>query len=308
MAYIPPNQNGQANMANSAPVVVASDQSDLPIVYGNAVTQTYNVAGVITINTILLTIDLQKYRGVSIQCTSMGTAGVVTPEWSNNNATWVAATIFTAAGASAATFNGAGLWNVQKQARYLRLRLSTATTAGTTTIYTEAYQTTPQAWLATAPVSQSGTWTVQPGNTANTTAWLANPLTPAVTTTGDTGAKTATGNGATITNATSKGAHIVVNMGAVTGTTPTCTIKVQGSADGGTTWYDIPSANTASLTATGVYGIMIYPGLAAVAGTTTSGTTAQVNSALPRTWRIVWTIGGTTPSFTITNVQVSYLI
>ena len=27
-------------------------------------------------------------------------------------------------------------------------------------------------WQATQPVSQSGTWTVQPGNTANTTAWL----------------------------------------------------------------------------------------------------------------------------------------
>ncbi len=27
-------------------------------------------------------------------------------------------------------------------------------------------------WLATQPASQSGTWTVQPGNTANTTSWL----------------------------------------------------------------------------------------------------------------------------------------
>jgi hypothetical protein len=33
---------------------------------------------------------------------------------------------------------------------------------------------------------------------------------------------------------------------------------------------------------------------------------AFANTVLPRTWRLVWTIGGTTPSFTITNVQVTY--
>ena len=156
--------------------------------------------------------------------------------------------------------------------------------------------------------TQSGTWTVMPGNTANTTPWLANPLIPAVSTTGDTGAKTTTGNGATQTNATSKGANIVLNLGTVTGTTPTLVLKIQGSADGGTTWVDIPGANTASITATGAYGIQIYPGTGAVAGVATAGTMAVINAALPRTWRVVWTIGGTTPSFTITNIQVSYLI
>jgi hypothetical protein len=144
---------GQTTMAGSRPVVIASDQSTLPVNYSAAATQTYNVAGVITINTVLLTIDFSQYRGASIQCTSMGTTGVVTPEWSNDNATWVGSTFFTAAGVSATTFNAAGLWSIQKQARYLRLRLSTATTAGTTTIATEANQTVPQSWFATQPVS-----------------------------------------------------------------------------------------------------------------------------------------------------------
>jgi hypothetical protein len=146
---------GQTTMSGSRPVVIASDQSALSVNYSAAATQTYSVAGVITINTVLLTLDLSQYRGASIQCTSMGTTGVVTPEWSNDNATWIAATIFTPPGASATTFSAAGLWNVQKQARYLRLRLSTATTAGTTTIYTETYQTKPQAWFATQPVSMA---------------------------------------------------------------------------------------------------------------------------------------------------------
>lgn len=40
------------------------------------------------------------------------------------------------------------------------------------------------------------------------------------------------------------------------------------------------------------------------------GVTVAANAAisypLPRTWRLNFTIGGTTPSFTITNVQVAY--
>jgi hypothetical protein len=127
-------------------------------------------------------------------------------------------------------------------------------------------------------------------------------------TTGDTGAKTVTGNGATLTNAGNKGVQILIVMGVVSGTTPTFVGKIQGSVDGGTTFYDIPGAATASLTATGNFGIMAYPGTAVTAGTTVSGTTATANMGLPRTWRVVWTIGGTTPSFTITAIQYNYLV
>ena len=127
------------------------------------------------------------------------------------------------------------------------------------------------------------------------------------TTTGDTGAKTATGNGATQTNVGNKGIQIVIAMGVVSGTTPTFVAKVQGSVDGGTNWYDVPGAVTASLVATGVWGISIYPGQAVTAGTTTTGTTATANGILPRTWRIVWTIGGTTPSFTLTSITYNYI-
>ena len=101
---------------------------------------------------------------------------------------------------------------------------------------------------------------------------------------------------------------ISINVSAVSGTTPTCVFKIQGSADGGSTWIDIPGATTASITATGVYGIMIYPGIAIVAGVATTGTTAQTSSTLPRLYRLTWTIGGTTPSFNITAANVSYLI
>lgn len=143
-------------------------------------------------------------------------------------------------------------------------------------------------------VYNGSTWDLQRGMSGNLT-------------TGDTGAKTATGNGATVANVGNKGVQVLLNLGAVTGTTPTLVLKMQGSVDGGTNWYDLPGATTASLVATGLYGITVYPGVVATAGVATTATTATVSLPLPRAWRVVWTIGGTTPSFTITNIQYNYL-
>ena len=157
--------------------------------------------------------------------------------------------------------------------------------------------------LANPTISQLGSDQM----TFNGTSWdRQRSVLSLSTTTGDTGAKTATGNGATQTNVGSKGIQLVLNMGAVTGTTPTFVLKIQGSVDGGTNWIDIPGATTASLTATGLYGITLYPAIATTAGTTTSGTIATAPQVIPRTWRVVWTIGGTTPSFTITSITFHY--
>ena len=134
-------------------VVGISPNTAVSAIPASALNSTYNVAGVITINTVLLTPDCSQYRSISIQCTSMGTTGVVTPEWSNDNATWVAATVFTQAGASATTISAAGLWVTPVYGRYLRLRLSTATTAGTTTFNVYQFDVPLQNWFATQPVS-----------------------------------------------------------------------------------------------------------------------------------------------------------
>ena len=240
---------GQAAMTASSPVVIASDQTALPVNFSAAATQTYNVAGVIAINTILLTLDLSQYRGASIQCTSMGTAGVVTPEWSNDNATWVGVTLFTPVGASVTTFNAAGLWNLQKQARYLRLRLSTATTAGTTTIATEAYQTVPQAWFATQPIS--GTITTVSTVTTVATITNANTAFPGIIADVASAALTTTTTTATITPTFGSAYSVSIPVTVVSGTTPTLDITIQESDDSGTNWfnvYDFPR-----ITATGIY-------------------------------------------------------
>jgi hypothetical protein len=98
---------------------------------------TYTQAGVIAINTVLMTIDCRDCTAISISSIAMGTTGVVTPRWVNEiGDTGQAATIMTPAGATATTFNNAGMWVVPVVARYLTLVLTTATTGGTTTIRT----------------------------------------------------------------------------------------------------------------------------------------------------------------------------
>lgn len=125
---------------NKLEIGVMSDAEQIVAVQPAMQAYPYTLAGVIAINTDLQIIDCSQLRTLSIQCTSMGTTGVVTPAWSNDGVTWVNASIMTSAGVAAATFNAAGLWTTQVLARYFRLRLTTATTAGTTTLATFGYQ------------------------------------------------------------------------------------------------------------------------------------------------------------------------
>lgn len=125
---------------NKLEVGVMSDVERIVAASAPVVSFAFTQPGVIAINTTLLTIDCSQHRSLSIQCTAMGTTGVVTPQWSNDGATWLAGVIMTPAGASAGTFNAAGLWTTNVYARFFRLQLTTATTAGTTTLAVAAMQ------------------------------------------------------------------------------------------------------------------------------------------------------------------------
>ncbi len=110
--------------------------------------------------------------------------------------------------------------------------------------------TTVSVTNSTLAVTQSGTWTVQPGNTPNTTPWLANPKDPSAT----TGSITAVDAG-TSTTTNSLGQSIVTGSPTanssvsctVTGQgtvvlqfknsgANTCTFALERSTDGGTTF------------------------------------------------------------------------
>lgn len=148
---------------NKVEVGVLSDTEQIVAAQPAVAVRLYSVAGVIAINTDLMVIDCSQLRSLSIQCTSMGTAGVVTAAWSNDGVNWVTASLVSESGVVSTTFNAAVLRGTNVRARFFRLRMTTATTAGTTTIVVVGSQSDSfnMLQLATQPVS--GTLTVNQG-------------------------------------------------------------------------------------------------------------------------------------------------
>lgn len=133
----------------------------------------YANSGVIVINTLLMAVDCSNYASLSLQY-SVGTTGVVTPQWSNDGETWFAATTYDATLNAATTLAaGTGLRFVNVMARYFRLALTTATTAGTTL----AVLMGGQRPFANTPTTQAVT--VSSGTvTTVTTVSASTPATP----------------------------------------------------------------------------------------------------------------------------------
>lgn len=111
-------------------------------------------------------------------------------------------------------------------------------------------------------------------------------------------ARTSSGNGTAVVNYNWRGMHFCIKVTAASGT-PSMTVRLQRSDDGGTTWVDWDTTNlqTAAITGTGTYWLSVYPGIATAAN-------ASRNDILPRNFRAAWTISGGTPSLTfITTAQ-----
>jgi hypothetical protein len=96
----------------------------------------YSRAGVIPINTTLLQWDCSYLRTFDIQVASIGTTGVVTPQMSmDGGVTWNAvAMVNQNTGAATTTLTSGALHRYIAAGGLFRLQLTTATTAGTTTI------------------------------------------------------------------------------------------------------------------------------------------------------------------------------
>ena len=104
-------------------------------------------------------------------------------------------------------------------------------------------------------------------------------------------AQTATVNTAAQSNTNARGVTVTVDVTAVSGTSPTLTPSIEAQDPVSGAWYALDGAATA-ITATGLYTYQLYPGA-------TGGAVTQATSlALPAAWRVAFTIGGTTPSFT----------
>jgi len=87
------------------------------------------------------------------------------------------------------------------------------------------------------------------------------------------------------------GANIVVDITAITGTTPTCTVTIQGKDVASGKYYTI--LTSAALAAVATTLLTIFPNAPNTAN-------VSANALLPRTFRVSVTVGGTSPSVTAT--------
>ena len=105
-------------------------------------------------------------------------------------------------------------------------------------------------------------------------------------------AASATTNGADLDNpGGAMSAHVTLDITAISGTTPTATFTVQGKDEVSEKYYTILASS--ALNATGTTVLKIGPGLTASAN-------AAANDIIPRCFRVICTITGTTPSVTAT--------
>lgn len=158
---------GQKTMANSSPVVIASDQSAIPI----SGTITGTISGNVTVvqptgSNLHVVVD-----SGTIAATQSGT-------WNINN---ISGTVSLPTGASTSALQTTGNTSLSSIDSHIPAGLTVTSTRllvdGSGVTQPVSGSVSVSNFPATQPVSgtvtanQGGTWTVQPGNTANTTAW-----------------------------------------------------------------------------------------------------------------------------------------
>lgn len=107
-------------------------------------------------------------------------------------------------------------------------------------------------------------------------------------------ARTTSSDSGALQNANgAKGILITLDITAASGTTPTLDVTVQRYDATSAKYVDLPGAAFAQKTGTGTDDLVIYPGIGETAN-------RSVSDVLGEDYKVVWTIGGTTPSFTFT--------
>ena len=104
-------------------------------------------------------------------------------------------------------------------------------------------------------------------------------------------AQATTVNSGDLDNPAGSATAFVVDITAITGTTPSATFLVEGKDPVSGKYYTILAS--AALTAAGTTVLRVFPGATAAAN-------ASVNDFIPKTFRVTCTIAGTTPAVTAT--------
>lgn len=122
------------------------------------------------------------------------------------------------------------------------------------------------------------------------------PYSPVNTDLGTIATLTAASTGANsvqYVNAQDRGVQVRLYLTAVSGTSPTVTLTVEGYDAASGQYYDVAASSAISVAVDTMYTFTVYPG-----GSAGSGDFTGASANLPATWRLSWAIGGTTPSLT----------
>lgn len=312
--------------------------TELPLVLTGQAAQTAVINNILTPTAGANALEVSNYRAASVQVVSTGTAGTFIFEQSNDNVNWRRLPVFNAELVTAVPITAAItatasqiIYTFPLRCNFVRLRIATTITGGSIQAFSR-FSTEP--WTAAAQLVASNTAAnllaqVSGSVTADTefaaAAALADGFANPTTASGGallsqfngttwdrargntavsveaSSAKTASGNSASaITNHSARGVQLFINVSAVSGTTPTLAVRVQVQDPVGLGWVDLPGAVTASITGVSLTLLTIYPGVTVAAN-------SAISAPLPRTWRLAWTIGGTTPSFTF-SVGAQYIL
>lgn len=98
-------------------------------------------------------------------------------------------------------------------------------------------------------------------------------------------------NGADQTNYNGRGLKLIIDVTAISGTSPTVTVTIQGKDPTSGKYFTILASAALNAVATTV--LTVYPGQTAAAN-------VAANDILPRTFRVIAVVGGTGPSVTAT--------
>ena len=239
--------------------VAAVDSTGVLLGKGNRVEFSGLSAGALNASLFPAT-DMSDYKTFSLQIQTSGT-GTLTIQGNNDNGSnWYSCPAILSSnlnGLGVTTVNSVGLWYGPVFYRYMRI-VMTAYTSGTFTGLLEAFTFPIPMICASGTVAQSGTWTVQPGNTPNTSPW--------VTTVGGT---------ATTAVAAGTSANTVVKNAAG----HLATVLVTATGTNALTIYDNASTNSGTIigyvAASAAAGTIVNFGMPAANGITVAGNSSN---------------------------------
>lgn len=197
-----------------------------------------DLSGVIAINTDVFTVDTatDSISAFTMQVVSVGTTGALTLQGSNDGVTWISAMAQRDLSIPTSTLTAGSMAFVNSIFRFYRIRMTTATTAGSTTLRIALFNRSETDILGnnayvSASISQS-TGATTPGISVQPYNFTRDDI-PSATIT-----STSTGSAIDVSLHGDTGV-IMVAASAVGGTSPTFDVAVQESQDSGTTWYTV---------------------------------------------------------------------